>query len=187
MKVLYKNSINYSKESLDETYKTLVKPIGIGACGVLVILWLICTIFSFEEPELIIFVWTFIFVGLIVYVFLFFLWYHKQLAKNEIKRYNVLYHSDRVKRDIEFNEDDVKIHNLSSGWAITLYYNQLIKVKETEHYYVLLIWPSRLFMFLIIDKSWFTQWDPKTFKEFITSKIKSNQELKKPEQSKKAK
>ena len=187
MKLLYKNSITYSKESLNEAYRTLVRPIGMRACGILVILWLICTIFSFEEPELIIFVWTFIFVGLIAYAFLFFLWFHKQLTNNEIKRYNLLYHSNQAKRDIEFNEDDVKIHNLSSGWAITLYYNQLIKIKETEHYYVLLIWPRRLFMFLIIDKSWFVQWNPKTFKEFITSKIESNEELKKEEKSKKTK
>ena len=42
-------------------------------------------------------------------------------------------------------------------------------------------------MFVIIDKLWFSKWDSGTFKEFITSKIKSSKELKKQEKSEKTK
>ena len=186
MKTLYKNSTTYSKESLSEAYKTLTWPIGMAACGIVVILWLICT-FLCENLEEFVFVGSMFFILFISYVVLFFLWMHKLYANNEVKRYNVLYRSNQVERDVEFNEEEIKIHNLSTGWLITLNYNQFVKIKENMNYFILCFWPRRLFMFLIIDKSWFSKWNPKTFKEFITSKIKSNQELKKPEQSKKAK
>ena len=186
MKTLYKNSTTYSKESLSEAYKTLYKHIGVIACGIVIILWLICT-FLCEDSEEFVFVGSMFFVLFIVYVIIFFLWIHKQVINNEIKRYNVLYHSDQVERDLEFNEDEIKIHNLSTGWIITLHYNQLTKIKETANYFILCAWPRRFWLFIILNKSWFDKWDSGTFKEFILSKIKSNKNLEKEEKFKKAK
>lgn len=187
MKILYKNSTTYSKKSLSEAYKTPTQPVRIIMiiCGILFILWLIWATYP-ESPEESIHIGSAIFfLALIVYTFGFWLYFHKILANKDIRRYNALYHSDQIEHDIEFNEDNIKIHNLADGWVITLYYNQLIKIKETVHYFIVYIWTKKLF--IIIDKLWFNKWDPKTFKEFVISKIKSNKELKNFEKSKNTK
>ena len=157
-------------------HKTLNKPIGVIACGIVVILWLICT-FLCEEPEESIFVGSLFFALLIIYAVMFFLWMHKLYTNSEIRRYNILYHSDQVERDIEFNEDEIKIHNLSTGWVITLHYNQFVKVEETVNYFILCTSSRKLRLFIILDKSWFNKWNSETFKKFIVSKIKSSKGL----------
>jgi len=110
---------------------------------------------------------------------------HKKRAKNFINQQKSILNVDKLVVELTFYEDKVKEYNPSSKWNLDFPYDKFDKIIET-YYYMLCCQKDKNRFIILTDKNWFTQWDSKTFKEFITSKIKSNKELKEPEESKKS-
>ena len=191
MKALYKNNTTYSKENLAEAYKYHTKALRI----IMILLWVFFLLWfiwillpnestevSESSPDCVYIIIVFCFM---IYCFGFWFGFHKVLARRDAKLYNIIYHTEKLEQEFSFFEDSFSRYNTVDKWTVNLYYSQCIKIKETTKFFIIYVWNKRTVM--VIDKLWFIKWNPKTFKEFIISKIESNKKLEKQEKSKKTK
>jgi hypothetical protein len=187
MKILYKNITTLEEENMYDVYRVLTKPAKMKY-----IWWsIICIISSCAEYflginqlwSILLFLWI-----LLLALWLYFSFIaHKKRAKNFINQQKSILNVDKLVIELTFYEDKVKEYNPSSKWNLDFSYDKFDKIVETNHYFMLCSQKDKNKFIILTDKNWFTQWDSKTFKEFINSKIKPNKELKESEESKKAK
>ena len=201
MKTLYKNTTIFKEADLYEVYKLITKETRAKYKWLwvfsLILSWIYFILSSTDFSDIdfsMILTWLW-------YIFLFFwiifiiLWVYlsnngyKERANKFIEQQKYILNTNELSVELSFYEEKITQHDTNSKWSIDFFYNRFDRIDETLYYFVILSKKDKAKnrFFILVDKSWFTQWDPKTFKEFITSKIESSKEIEKQEKSKKTK
>ncbi len=186
MKCLYKVETTYSDDILYEAYKLSTKKIRILyiLLGLFLIIstWILVAI----QPEnglwgFLCILWT---IFLVFWIYLS-VCGHINWANKLVKPQKAIYNVDELSAEFSFYEDKVTQFNPISKWSVDFFYDSFSKIIEVKNSFMIYLKKDKIKFLILIDKNWFTQWNPKTFREFITSKIKSNKKSKRKEKSKK--
>ena len=78
-----------------------------------------------------------------------------------------VYKNTKIEVENVFEEDDIKINNITSGGKASIDYKDLVTFKESENYLYL---STRANQFIVIEKSKFKEGEQAAFEDFLKSK-----------------
>lgn len=163
MEPIFKNHCCYSKEILLELTKASRKALRIALCAVVLLYCLIVAFFCFVFES---YGYAIILLLLAIGFFIFCLYVPHLNANKTYKRYLTLYHVP-VETETVFSQAQIIGYNLQTGGQTHIDYNQIQKVTQTDHLYLLRLSQQ---LVLLIDKQDFSVGDPREFLSFLKQK-----------------
>ncbi len=87
--------------------------------------------------------------------------------KREKARYMEVYKTTKIEVESIFEEDEIKINNITSGGKASIDYQDLVTFKESDNYLYL---STQANQFIVIEKSKFKEGEQAAFEDFLKSK-----------------